>query len=206
MIGLYRRFLYFYLVLIHGPGFASLATAFVPINACSPGSFEHNLVGTSTNGAIKSFIPARKYHRRFEICANALSTKNSSVQVPSLVVTSTIDVRSIKIYASLGILLSVLGISLLQQEFPVAGLLRDANLSLFLIVETIIWLKMWALVVVMGWMPSTLTRKIIHTLSAPLFMFHWPFFTNYEPLSSSRCKIGLQRLIVAVVPFLQIAK
>ncbi len=200
------RFLFLCLVLIHGPGFVSLATAFVPINACSAGSFEHNQMGTLTSGAIKNFAPARKYYRRIEICANSLSTKNPSVQIPSVVMTSTIDARSIKIYASLGILLTVLGISLLQQEFPITGLLRDANLSLFLIVETIIWLKMWALVVVMGWMPSTLTRKIIHTLSAPLFMFHWPFFTNYEPLSSSRCKIGLQRLIVAVVPFLQIAK
>jgi hypothetical protein len=109
-----------------------------------------------------------------------------------------------KFLISMTVLLSFLGLVLFQhQSLVITGLVKDSILSLFLIVETMLWLKVWAIIVQLGWMSSTLTRKIIHTLSAPLFMFHWPFFEQFETTSS---EFKWQRLIVSIVPFLQIVK
>lgn len=58
----------------------------------------------------------------------------------------------------------------LAQDFAVSGLV---------LVETLIWLGLWSNVARKKILPSIVTRKIIHTGSAPLFLLHWPLFSRH---------------------------
>lgn len=73
---------------------------------------------------------------------------------------------------------------------------NDLVVSVALVGEVYIWLKFWTTLAVQGYLPSTLTRKIIHAGSAPLFMLHWPLYSD-TPYSA---------LVAGVIPLLQIAR
>lgn len=75
-------------------------------------------------------------------------------------------------------------------------LTNDAALTVSLVFEVFIWLKLWTTLASKGMLPSTLTRKIIHSGSAPLFMMHWPLYadTSFAPLLAS------------IIPLLQILR
>lgn len=71
--------------------------------------------------------------------------------------------------------------SLSGLPLPLAGkhpLLNDIIVSLVLAAEVTIWLRFWTRVAQRNILPSVVTRKIIHTGSAPLFVMHWPLFSQ----------------------------
>lgn len=76
---------------------------------------------------------------------------------------------------------------------PVAN---DLAVSAMVIAETFIWLKLWSTCAKKGFLASTLTRKIIHAGSAPLFMMHWPLFSDSS----------FAPVIAASIPLLQIIR
>lgn len=69
----------------------------------------------------------------------------------------------------------------------------DGALSIVIVSETIIWLKIWTTLASKGILPSTLTRKIIHSGSVPLFVMHWPLYSS-----------PFARYFAAFIPLLQI--
>lgn len=75
-------------------------------------------------------------------------------------------------------------------------LTNDAALTVSLVIEVFIWLKLWTTLAGKGVLPSTLTRKIIHSGSAPLFMMHWPLYadTSFAPF------------VASIIPLLQILR
>jgi len=75
--------------------------------------------------------------------------------------------------------------------------LRDVAFSLFIISETVVWLKLWSYLAAKGILSPNITRKIIHTFSAPIFLFHWPFYRSEN-------KVG--RWIAAMIPIVQVSR
>jgi hypothetical protein len=73
---------------------------------------------------------------------------------------------------------------------------NDIVLSISLIGEVYIWLKFWTYLAKKQILPSKLTRKIIHTGSAPLFILHWPFYAQ----------TAIAPYIATIIPLLQIAR
>ena len=55
---------------------------------------------------------------------------------------------------------------------------RDAGASFFCTILASIWVKIWTNAKKDGIIPSILSRKIIHTTSAPLFLFVWPLYSS----------------------------
>lgn len=78
------------------------------------------------------------------------------------------------------------------ENFPV----HDVSVSLLVLGESIIWLKVWTTLAAKGLLDSKVTRKIIHTGSAPLFIAHWPLYS-----SSWSAKY-----LAATVPLIQIIR
>lgn len=70
---------------------------------------------------------------------------------------------------------------------------RDAAVSVVVAGESMIWLKLWSTLASNGALDSKLTRKIIHTGSAPLFIAHWPLYSH----------LPSAKYFAAAVPFLQ---
>lgn len=71
--------------------------------------------------------------------------------------------------------------SLSGLPLPLAGkhpLFNDVIVSLALAAEVTVWLRFWTGVAQRNILPSVVTRKIIHTGSAPLFVMHWPLFSQ----------------------------
>eukprot|EP01035_Chromulina_nebulosa_P003802 gene3802-5198_t len=67
-------------------------------------------------------------------------------------------------------------------EFLSAGLssrpiISDTLLTTVILSETVFWLKIWTTLAKRNILPSTITRKIIHSGSAPLFILHWPLYS-----------------------------
>ena len=86
--------------------------------------------------------------------------------------------------------------TLLELRGGLSPFTNDFLVSVALLGEVYIWLKFWTTLAVKNVLPSVITRKIIHTGSAPLFIMHWPLYsqTEYAPL------------IASVIPLLQIAR
>jgi hypothetical protein len=74
------------------------------------------------------------------------------------------------------------------------GYLNDASVSVLVLGESILWLKIWTTVAKEGLLDSKITRKIIHSGSAPLFMAHWPLYSAAPGA----------RLFAAMIPLLQV--
>lgn len=73
---------------------------------------------------------------------------------------------------------------------------HDLTVSLVVLGESLVWLKVWTTLAKEGILDSKITRKIIHSGSAPLFMAHWPL---YSPSPSAK-------YIAAAVPLLQVIR
>ena len=58
----------------------------------------------------------------------------------------------------------------------VAG--RDALCALVGLVGASLWLKIWTTLASKSFIDPKVSRKIVHSGSAPLFLITWPFFTN----------------------------
>lgn len=74
--------------------------------------------------------------------------------------------------------------------------LRDLSVSMLVVVETIAWLKAWSYLAKEGILDAKVTRKAIHTGSAPLFMAHWPLYS----------KSAHAKYFAAAVPCMQIIR
>ena len=74
--------------------------------------------------------------------------------------------------------------------------IRDISVSLIVAVESVMWIKIWSAVASRGILDPKITRKVIHTSSAPLFIAHWPLYTN-SPAA---------RYLAATVPFMQVMR
>lgn len=64
--------------------------------------------------------------------------------------------------------------SALQMLSPVV---HDAAISAMVVTESLIWLKIWTTLAAKDVLDPKLSRKIIHSGSAPLFMAHWPLYS-----------------------------
>lgn len=60
-----------------------------------------------------------------------------------------------------------------------AGLGRDVACALFGLVGATLWLKLWTILAARGAVDPKLSRKVVHSGSAPLFMLTWPFFSGH---------------------------
>ena len=72
----------------------------------------------------------------------------------------------------------------------------DAASSLGVSVIAIAWVKFITGLATSGQLQTTLSRKIIHTTSAPALLLCWPLFSELPEA----------RLLAAIIPSLQIAK
>lgn len=74
--------------------------------------------------------------------------------------------------------------------------LHDAAISILVASESIVWLKVWTSLATNGFLDSKITRKIIHTGSAPLFIAHWPLYSN----------LPTAKYFAAAVPLIQVLR
>lgn len=77
-----------------------------------------------------------------------------------------------------------------------SSIYTDATLTLVVAAESLLWVKIWTTLAANRILDSKLTRKIIHSGSAPLFIAHWPL---YSDLPHARWFAGL-------IPFLQVVR
>lgn len=73
---------------------------------------------------------------------------------------------------------------------------HDLSVSAVVMGLSSVWLKAWTTLAKAGILESTLTRKIIHCGSAPLFIAQWPLY------SSSPCA----RYYAALIPLFQLGR
>lgn len=79
-------------------------------------------------------------------------------------------------------------------------LARDTVCALVLAVLAKIWVKLWGSLADSGALPSTLTRKLIHAGTGPLFVAGWPFFSDAPTAVLAACAvpvINLCRIAIA---------
>lgn len=63
-----------------------------------------------------------------------------------------------------------------------ADVLHDAAVALFGFAGSYAWLKMWDVLATAERIPSSLSRKMVHTTSVPIFMLTWPLFRDSAPV------------------------
>ena len=73
---------------------------------------------------------------------------------------------------------------------------EDLGMSLFAFGASTAWIKVWTTLAKKGILDPKLSRKIIHTGSAPLFMCLWPFYSNSDDA----------KYIAALVPLAQLCR
>ena len=73
---------------------------------------------------------------------------------------------------------------------------EDVGMSLFAFGASTAWIKVWTTFAKKGILDPKLSRKIIHTGSAPLFMCLWPFYSNSDDA----------KYIAAIVPLAQLCR
>ena len=76
------------------------------------------------------------------------------------------------------------------------GLWHDAGVAVISAVGAVLWLGVWTTLAKRGAIQPTVSRKIVHCGSGPLFLAMWPFFSS-RPAA---------RLVAAGVPLLQIVR
>jgi len=59
-----------------------------------------------------------------------------------------------------------------------APLARDLIVAVVLAILAKVWVKIWSTLADSGKLSSTLTRKLVHTGTGPLFVMGWPFFSD----------------------------
>jgi hypothetical protein len=74
--------------------------------------------------------------------------------------------------------------------------LQDITVSTIVLGETLVWLKLWTQLAKKGLIESTLTRKIIHSSCVPLFILHWPLYSQSSTAA----------LFAALIPLLQMVR
>jgi dolichol kinase len=77
---------------------------------------------------------------------------------------------------------------------------QDVAASALSVAGTIVWLQIWIGLAGKGVLPANLSRKIIHTGSAPLFMCLWPLFSatpNAKYFAAGVVALQMTRLIIA---------
>jgi hypothetical protein len=57
---------------------------------------------------------------------------------------------------------------------------QDGLATSFCLGAAFVWVQIWVELAKRGFVESKLSRKIIHTSSAPLFMIFWPLFSDGE--------------------------
>ncbi|KAG5185810.1 putative phytol kinase, chloroplast precursor, carboxyterminal half [Tribonema minus] len=67
----------------------------------------------------------------------------------------------------------------------------DVGMAVACIVLSTVWVQLWSVLVQQGKLPSTVSRKVVHCSSGPLFLLFWPFFSPAG------------RYMAAAVPLLQ---
>jgi dolichol kinase len=78
--------------------------------------------------------------------------------------------------------------------------LQDILVALILAAAAKIWIKFWSELARREYLPSTLTRKIIHTGTGPMFVLGWAFFSDSPYAILTACAvpvINLTRLWLA---------
>ena len=88
----------------------------------------------------------------------------------------------------------------LLPDFNMSPLVQDATVSGVAIGGTLLWLQLWITLTKKGVIDSKLSRKIIHSGSAPIFMLLWPLYSassNAKFIASSVVAIQAGRLILA---------
>ena len=73
---------------------------------------------------------------------------------------------------------SIATTSQLGASLAMADISRDAACAAFGLVGATVWLKLWTVLAAKGAVDPKLSRKIVHSGSAPLFMLTWPFFSG----------------------------
>ncbi|KAL1522469.1 hypothetical protein AB1Y20_017457 [Prymnesium parvum] len=73
-------------------------------------------------------------------------------------------------------------------------LLRDPACALVLALLAKVWVALWGGLAKSGTLPSTLTRKLIHTGTGPLFVMGWPFFSDAPSAVLAACSVPLINL------------
>ncbi len=85
--------------------------------------------------------------------------------------------------------------SSLQSLFPSVAA-YDLGVTAMVAGESVLWLRLWSTVARRGLLDSKITRKIIHTGSAPLLLAHWPLFSSAPQA----------RYFAALIPLLQMVR
>eukprot|EP01039_Chlorochromonas_danica_P011178 gene11178-12464_t len=86
--------------------------------------------------------------------------------------------------------------AILQLRGGLSPYLHDAAVSTLITGESLLWLKLWTSLAARGAIASTVTRKIIHATCAPLFILHWPLYSDLPTAS----------LFAAAIPLLQLLR
>lgn len=81
-------------------------------------------------------------------------------------------------------------------DAPLACLGQDCTAAVLCAVAAYLWVALWSNLVATGKIEPKLSRKIMHTGSAPLFMLCWPLFSG-APTA---------RLLAGLVPMIQIVR
>ena len=116
----------------------------------------------------------------------------ASLARPALRVAST----ALSVRRSAPLTLSLVDLLPVAIGETVPPLALDAASSLGLAVVASAWVKLLTTLAATGRLQPNLSRKLIHTTSAPLFLLAWPLFSELPEA----------RLLAAIVPLLQIAK
>jgi phytol kinase len=70
---------------------------------------------------------------------------------------------------------------------------RDLAAAVFALIGSYAWLKIWDWLATNGYIESTLSRKIVHITSVPLFMLSWPLFAeNHVAAGAVPAGVSLQ--------------
>jgi len=71
---------------------------------------------------------------------------------------------------------------------------RDAGCALVLALLAKVWVSLWGTLARSGTLPSTLTRKLIHAGTGPLFVMGWPFFSDAPTAILAACAVPVVNL------------
>lgn len=75
---------------------------------------------------------------------------------------------------------------------PVA---RDVGVAFVLALLAKVWVALWGALAKSGILPSTLTRKLIHAGTGPLFVMGWPFFSHAPTAILAACAVPVINLV-----------
>lgn len=74
-------------------------------------------------------------------------------------------------------------------------LLRDSVCMVAVVLAAAVWVDLWSGLASKGRLPSTLSRKLIHTGSAPLFLICWPLFSEAPSARVAACAVPLLQVV-----------